>query len=350
MVRRSTYFCACAMVCALLPTSARADPALPAPPPPLPEPPPPWPTPVPSSVGANSSAVVDLSASPAPRSPTAAPPPRLTYDPPGPLAWGPQPLEAGQHFTIDPVADGVLIGGGAAISGLLSLILSTGEIRPSLPGPTSDLLSIDRLAVTQHVDPNAGTYSTIGLGASIVFAAADPFLSAYRDGWDAALVDAVIYAETISLTETLTDITKIAVRRPRPVDYVTCPYNGASLPTNPACQGSTDLQLSFFSGHSATVGSIGATATYLAFQRGGARSARAWITLATSLALTTFVSIERVRAGQHFPTDVIAGSFAGIMVGTLVPHLHKHVQEAPTVWIGFAPAQGGGTATLGGLF
>jgi len=240
----------------------------------------------------------------------------------------------------------VLIGGGAALSGLLSLVLSTGEIKPSLPGPTSNLLPFDRIAVTQHIDPNAGTYSTIGLGAAIGFAALDPFLSAYRDGWDAALVDAVMYAETISLTETLTDITKIAVRRPRPIDYYNC--NGQNAAST--CSSDTDLQLSFPSGHASTVASIGATATYLAFQRGGVRAWRPWVTLATSLALTSFVSIERVRSGAHFPTDVIAGSFAGAMVGVLVPHLHKHALEAPPVWIGMAPTRGGASVDVGATF
>jgi undecaprenyl-diphosphatase len=279
--------------------------------------------------------------------------------PPPRLATGPAysrigstllPLERGQHFTIDPVSDGVLIAGGGALAGLLSLILSTGEIKPTLPGPTSSLLSFDRLAVTQHVDPNAGTYSSIGLYATIGFAALDPFLSAYRDGWDAALVDAVMYAETISLTEALTDVTKIAVRRPRPIDYVTCPYGAASTLTSPACTGNTDLQLSFFSGHASTIAAIGATATYLAFQRAGAKSPRGWITLAATVGMTTFVSIERVRAGEHFPTDVLAGAFAGGMVGVLVPHLHKHAEEAPTVWIGMAPRDGGGLLTVSGLF
>jgi membrane-associated phospholipid phosphatase len=257
--------------------------------------------------------------------------------------WQPIPLAKGQRFTIDPVADGVLIGGTAAISGLLSLILTTGEIKPTLPGPTSNLLSIDRLAVTQHIDPNAGTVSTIGLYATIGFAALDPFLSA-------DLVDAVMYAETISLTETLTDITKIAVRRPRPIDYIDCPYGSPKTATSSACTGNTDLELSFFSGHASTVAAIGATATYLAFRRAGARSPRGWITLLASVGMTTFVSIERVRAGEHFPTDVLAGAFAGAMVGVLVPHLHRHVEEAPAVWISAAPRDGGGTLTLSGIF
>jgi undecaprenyl-diphosphatase len=232
----------------------------------------------------------------------------------------------------------------------LSLILSTGEIRATSPGSPSSLLAIDRLAVTQHIDPNAGTYSNIALYATIGFAVLDPFLSAYRDGWDAALVDGVMYAETVALTETLTDLTKIAVRRPRPIDYVNCPEVNGEPNTSAACLGNTDLQLSFFSGHASTVAAIGATASYLAFQRAGARSWRGWVTLATSLAMTTFVSVERVRSGEHFPTDVIAGSCVGAMVGVLVPHLHKHVSEAPAVWLGFAPAPGGGVADLSGRF
>jgi membrane-associated phospholipid phosphatase len=290
--------------------------------------------------------VSDPPASARATSPAAAP--RVTDPPVRP--WDPRPLADGQHFTVDPVTDGVLIGGGGSVAGLLSLILSTGEIKPSLPGPTSTLLVFDRLAVTQHIDPHAGTYSDITLWAAVGFAALDPFLSASRDGWDAALVDAIMYAETISLTEALTDLTKIAVRRPRPLDYVTCPYGVASTATSPACTGNTDLQLSFFSGHSSTVASIGATATYLAFQRGGVRSPRSWLTLVTSIGMSTFVSIERVRAGEHFPTDVLAGVFAGAMVGILVPHFHRHAQEAPPVWLGFIPAPGGGSLTLGGRF
>jgi undecaprenyl-diphosphatase len=246
---------------------------------------------------------------------------------------------------IDPVADGLLIAGGAGFSGLLSLVLSTGEITPTPPGDPAKLLSFDRGAVTQTIDKNASLYSDIGLYATVGFAVLDPILSGVRDGWDAGLVDAVMYAETISLTEMITDITKIAVRRPRPIDYVNCPAGTTTSDCN-----STDLQLSFFSGHASTVASIGATATYLAFVR-SPRSPRPWITLGVGTAMTAFVSYERVRSGNHFPTDVIGGAMAGIAVGVLVPHLHRHKEEAPPVWIGAAPAPGGGGAvTLGGVF
>ena len=257
-----------------------------------------------------------------------------------------QPLNEGQHFTIDPVSDGLLIAGGAGFSSLLTLVLSTGEIAPLAPGDPGKLLSFDRSAVTQTIDKNAGLYSDIGLYATVGFAVLDPLLSGFRDGWDAALVDAVMYAESISLAETLTDITKIAVRRPRPIDYVNC--SGKPLATTPGC-GSTDLQLSFFSGHASTVASIGATATYLSFVR-SPHTARPWITLGASTVMTAFVSYERVRSGSHFPTDVIAGAMAGAAVGVLVPHLHRHKEEAPPVWIGAEPSPGGGSIVFGGDF
>jgi undecaprenyl-diphosphatase len=272
---------------------------------------------------------------------------RAQADPPAPPVPTTLTLGQGQHFSIDPVADGLFIAAGAGFSGLLSLVLSTGEIRASLPGDPNNLLSFDRVAVTQTIDPNASTYSNIVLYSAIGFAVIDPLLSGLRDGWDAALVDAIMYAETVSITETLTDITKIAVRRPRPIDYVNCPYN--STQQSPSCTGSTDLQLSFFSGHASTVASIGATATYLAFVR-SPHSPRPWITLGVATALTAFVSYERVRSGNHFPTDVIAGSMAGAAVGVLVPHLHRHKEEAPPVWIGAAPAPGGGSITVGATF
>jgi membrane-associated phospholipid phosphatase len=249
------------------------------------------------------------------------------------------PMASDQHFTIDPVFDITMTAAGAGMSGLLELILSTGEIVPEKPGSPSSLLGIDRIAVTQTIDPHAATYSDIGLGLALGFAAADPFLSAERDGWDAALVDAVMYAESLSLTLALTDATKIAVRRPRPIDYLNVEKN----PTD------TNLELSFPSGHAATTAATTATATYLAFIRSPG-SARPWITLCAGTLLTAFVGYERVRAGAHFPTDVLAGALEGGAIGVLVPHLHRHDEVTPNVWVGLAPVPGGGALSVHGAF
>jgi undecaprenyl-diphosphatase len=252
-----------------------------------------------------------------------------------------------QHFTIDPVVDGLLVVGGATFDEILSLVLSTGEIQPQMPGDPSKLLSIDRLAVTQTIDPHAATYSNIGLWTAYAYAVLDPVLSGVRDGPRAFLVDGILYGESIAITGAFTEATKIGVRRPRPIDYARC---GAPNPS-PDCKSNTDLQLSFFSGHASTTGAITGTATYLAFARSGWRSPRPWVTLGLGTALTAFVSYERVRAGEHFPTDVIMGSLAGAGIGVLVPHFHRrphyHDQEleTPPIIIGWSPLRGGGAAT-----
>ena len=254
-------------------------------------------------------------------------------------------MKENEHFTIDPVVDGLLIVGGFTFSELLSLILSTGEIVPQSPGNPNRLLSIDRVAVNQTIDPNANKWSTLGLWTAYGYAILDPMLSGFRDGRGALVVDAVMYAESIAITQTFTNATKIAVRRPRPLDYANC------YPTpNPDLCSSTDLQLSFFSGHASTTAAIVGTATYLAFARSGPHKARPWITLGVGTALTAFVSYERVRSGYHFPTDVIMGSMAGAGIGVLVPHFHrrphyheKQLETTPVI-IGYAPTGGDGHA------
>ncbi len=254
-----------------------------------------------------------------------------------------------QHFTVDPVVDGVLTGGGLAFSMLLSRILGTGEIQAQRPGPSSRLLAIDRVAVTQTIDPNADGRSNWGLYGAYAYAILDPILSGARDGRRALLVDAIMYTEAIAVIQALTSATKIGVRRPRPIDYVRCSGDSGS---SAGCE-DTDLQLSFFSGHASTTGAIVGVASYLAFVRSGPGSLRPWLTLGIGVLTTAFVSYERVRSGEHFPTDVIMGSLAGGAVGVLVPHFHRlphyheHELEAPPVLIGYTPiAHGGGSVNL----
>lgn len=257
----------------------------------------------------------------------------------------PPPDAVSRKFVADPVVDGAVI----ALSGGFSLIgeqlMSTGEIRPQQPVANSQLLGIDRVAITQTVDPNAGTRSTIGLSIAMAYAVIDPIASGFRYGGTALITDAVIYAETLTINLALTDLAKIAFRRPRPSAYARQKELIAQYGDKAPDVTGTDSALSFYSGHTSSTAAIGAAATYLAFARdpGGIRP---WITLGASVALTGFVGYERVRSGAHFPTDVIAGALAGAGVGVLVPHLHREdsAKQRPT-WIGMltvAPIQGGG--------
>ncbi len=283
--------------------------------------------------------------------PTTAPTSPASPATPSPSPVPPASEPDDQHFRVDPIFDCTFIAVTAGFAGVNELILTTGEIRPQRPADPSVLLSIDRGAVTQTIDPNAGTISNVGIYLAMGYAVLDPVLSGVRDGVDAAIVDLVLYAESLSLTLVLTDISKVAVRRPRPRAYseqakLDAQFGGADK--SPSIS-DTDASLSFFSGHAAMTAAAGATATYLAFRR-SPRSWRPWVTLAAATVLTAGVSIERVRAGAHFPTDVIAGAFAGAAVGVLVPHLHRRDAEGRVVWVGAAPVPGGGSVSLTGTF
>jgi membrane-associated phospholipid phosphatase len=265
-------------------------------------------------------------------------------------------LQRRVKFQSDPIADGAIILVSLGSAGVLDLINSTGELRPQQISPNFDrdqLVSIDRAAITQEVDPNASSRSNLGIGLAGVYALIDPVLSGFRErSVQAGVVDAILYAETVSLTLALTSIVKLAVRRPRPIAYQEAEKNRDDPEWS---NSSTDSSLSFFSGHASMTAAIGATATYLAFARSPG-TYRPWLTLSVATVVTTFVSVERVRAGKHFPTDVLAGAFAGIGIGVVVPHLHRteDVQQR-RVWVGFTPMRererlDGGTLTLTGLF
>jgi len=253
-------------------------------------------------------------------------------------------------FAADPIGDGALLGVGLSFGILSEAILSTGEIVPQQPQDPSKLLAIDRYYVRHTPDPWATPVSNVGFAVAFAWAVADPALTWARQGKEAALVDAVLYAEVLSLTWSATNLAKIAFRRPRPSAYL----QQAQLVEQYGKENAPDITdtnsaLSFFSGHAAITASMTATATYLAFARSPG-SARPWLTLGVG-ALTTFAtSYARVQGGHHFPTDVFAGALAGAAIGVLVPHLHRTpALRERHVWLGFAPEREGGLFTVGGL-
>lgn len=254
----------------------------------------------------------------------------------------------------DPIADPGIVVLGASFTFLSAEIISTGEIRPQPISPSfrsSQLLGIDRGAIKQKLDSNAGTFSNIGLWTAVTYAVADVVLDFFRESFRSAIVDAFMYAEAAAVTQSVTNIAKIAFRRPRPIAYIERQaYLDRGGDPSTYDNRDTDSALSFFSGHASGVASLSAAATYIAFARSPG-SVRPWLTLAGATALTTFVAYERVRAGAHFPTDVIAGALAGTAVGSLVVHLHRADDlKERTVWIGALPAPGGGMLGVSGVF
>jgi hypothetical protein len=253
------------------------------------------------------------------------------------------------NFTADPVTDGAIISVSLGFGALSELVVTTGEIVPQQPQASGRLLAVDRLALSKH-ESSAGPSSSIGALVALAYAVIDPVASGYRDGASSALVDVVIYAEALSITWAATNMAKLTVRRPRPRAYQEQErlYEIYGMENAPSIA-ETDTSLSFFSGHTALVATVASTAAYLAFARSPG-TVRPWITLITGAVLTVFVGVQRVRAGEHFPTDVMAGAMAGAGIGLLVAHLHRDEASASqSLWIGFNSEPGGGTLSLGGV-
>jgi membrane-associated phospholipid phosphatase len=118
------------------------------------------------------------------------------------------------------------------------------------------------------------------------------------------------FANAASWTATSTDWLKVLVRRKRPVLYTSGAAAAASDP---------DAQEGFPSMHASLA--FAAATSYLVM------SAREHLPHRTRNTLLLYggavaVSMLRVAAGQHFPTDVMAGAALGSGVGWLVPTIH----------------------------
>jgi membrane-associated phospholipid phosphatase len=155
------------------------------------------------------------------------------------------------------------------------------------------------------------------------------------DGWrdDNVVAHAVIFAEALLVNGMVTDSTKRIAQRTRPYAYAE-PTGGASD------------RFSFFSGHTSWT----ATASFAAariFDLSG--DLDGWERLGLyggATALTAGVGVSRVKAGMHFPTDVLVGALVGASIGIGVPELHR----PGGLVFGGSAVPGGGQLSLAGSF
>ena len=125
-----------------------------------------------------------------------------------------------------------------------------------------------------------------------------------------------MFAEAYAIMGGVTYLTKVATARKRPYLYNT------DLTPEERLGAEDDPKSSFFSGHAAAAFTA---AAFLSKVFTDVHGTSVWSTLVwgSSLSLAAYASFARVKAGVHFPTDVIAGAAVGFAVGYLVPVLHK---------------------------
>lgn len=148
---------------------------------------------------------------------------------------------------------------------------------------------------------------------------------ALRDGrGEEGLTLALMTSEVALLTLGVTTVTKSLVGRIRPYAYNRHLSHGERFRVT--TEEGRDVFSSFFSGH-ASMAFAAATFSSTLVSDIRVRSGWTHLTWGSTLGLAGLTAYARVRAGMHFPTDVMVGGLVGAGMGTLVARLHERSEE-----------------------
>jgi membrane-associated phospholipid phosphatase len=233
-------------------------------------------------------------------------------------------------YEIRPWVDGPLLVTTGLAYGALALF-GPSWIVPHCPCSASEVPRIDQVALGKHnqaVDSLSTATTLLAVAAPVVVDALDV-------GFSRPLAeDMVVYAEVLTISGTATELAKYVVQRPRPYVYGS---------TSQSVIDASSSYVSFFSGHTTTTFAALTSLTMTVSLRHGPQ---AWLWVVTAL-VGTSVAIERVAAGQHFPTDVMMGAVVGVGTGLLIPWLHERGAAAMPA-VSLAQVQGGGVLVVRG--
>lgn len=167
----------------------------------------------------------------------------------------------------------------------------------------------DRIAINNSSEP-AAILSDIGLLASLAASASLVVPKSARKDFKKIFVMGI---EAVTLNYAATYLTKTAFLRNRPYMY---------RDQTPFDQNDKDGRLSFISGHS-SFSAVSMVFVYTSLTPYLKNDLYKNLLLTSTILIPTTVAYLRVKAGKHFPTDVIAGVTTGALIGYLVPNLHK---------------------------
>lgn len=222
-------------------------------------------------------------------------------------------MYAQSPYSLDWRKEQVFLGVGASALGA-SYYMKTGVSKLNAYDienlSSTNLIGLDRGSHDNYAK-SAKTWSDAILYGSLAIPAA-LFLGDQMND-DAAKI-AVMWGEVLLLNMGVTNTVKYSTQRLRP--YV---YN----PNVPLEEKTTlKAKTSFFSGHTSSV----AASTFFAakvfsdYYPDSKWKPYIW---GAAIALPAVTGYLRVKAGKHYPTDVMAGYAVGAAIGYLVPHFHK---------------------------
>lgn len=198
--------------------------------------------------------------------------------------------------------------------------LTAGEVEP--PNLTRfDRMGLGNYSQTARNFSNQTLFSTLGLPVL--------FLAGKKSRRGISTIG-FLYIETLLINQGVTDLVKVACLRPRPYLFEENFPGTTVLNSND--------RSSFFSGHtsSAATASFFVARVFADYYPDSKLKPYVWGMAAALPALTGYL---RIRAGRHYPSDVLAGYLVGGAVGYLIPTLHKKQLKGKNLSI--APGMGG---------
>lgn len=206
--------------------------------------------------------------------------------------------------------------------------------------PVSELQSLNMNDINSFDRPIADNYSLKAKKASDLFfygsmplplfLLIDPAIR--KDGLKIGL----LYLQAMGATGTIYTTSAMIANRYRPYAY------NPNVPMANRQRGGA--RNSFYAGHPSVV----ATATFFmakVYSDYHPEMKNKWILYTTAGVLSATTGYLRLKAGQHFTTDVIVGVIMGAATGILVPHFHKNKTfQRLTLAPKFQNGQGGFTA------
>ncbi len=207
--------------------------------------------------------------------------------------------------------------------------------------PVSELQSLKISDINSFDRPIADNYSLQAKKTSDLlfygsmplplFLLIDPAIR--KDGLKVGL----LYLQAMGLTGTIYTTSAMIVNRYRPYAY------NPNVPMQNRQRGGA--RNSFYGGHPSVV----ATATFFmakVYSDYHPNMRNKWILYTTAGVLSATTGYLRIKAGQHFTTDVIVGVIMGAASGILVPHFHKNkALQRLTIMPNYQNRQGGFTAS-----
>jgi membrane-associated phospholipid phosphatase len=234
----------------------------------------------------------------------------------------PERAEPLSIYDVSLLGDGLIIAATMLGAGV-PYALKGRIVDPSCPCDRDEVNALDRKAIG-HDSAAMGHLADVTVALALVGPlVADALVLRDRRVW---LEDAVVFMEAITTNLALVGAVKLIVQRPEPRLYE--PASAEMLTRE-------RHYLSFYSGHTSTA----FTAMSAAVVTVGWRYGRWALPCLAAGALGASVGAEVVLAGWHFPTDVMAGAAAGVIVGTLVPWLHLRGSSVRVLpWTGASTA------------